>query len=116
MENQKQIPKDFPHRYIPAVLPGTQPKLCVRERSDGTYGSRETAEERYERRQTCEALLWHIRTVVAESALGDSPNFKPLEILERARAAVPYRVWLTPDELDWVEHRLLTSDAQWIHT
>ena len=111
MEHQKQVPNDFPHRHLPAVVPGTQPKLCVRNLPDGTYDSGETGEERYERWQTCEALLCHLRAIVATSASGDAaPNFTPTATLERVRAAVPYQMWLTPDELDWVEHRLVTSD------
>ena len=110
MERQKQVPKDFPHRHFPAVLPGTQPKLCVRKLVDGTYDTGETGEERYERWQICEALLCHLRVIVATTESGDAPNFTSSAMLERVRAAVPHEMWLTPDELDWVEHRLVTSD------
>ena len=110
MEHQKQVPKDFPHRYFPAVLPRTQPKLCVRRLPDGTYDTGETGEERHERWQTYEALLCHLRIIVATSESGDAPNFRSSATLERVRAAVPYEIWLTPDELDWLEHRLVTSD------
>lgn len=108
MEHQKEVPKDFPHRYFPAVLPGTQPKLCVRKLPDGTFDTGETGEERYKRWQTCEALLAHLRAIVAASESGEGPT--PSAMLERLRAVVPYEKWLTPDELDWVEHRLVTSN------
>ncbi len=113
MEHQKQVPNDFPHRYFPAVLPGTQPKLCVRKLPDGTYDTGETGEERYERWQTCEALLGHLRAIVATES-GDAPTSSAT--LDRVRAVVPYAMWLTPDELDWVERHLVTSGDSTAHT
>lgn len=112
--SRSKSPKDFPHRYFPAVLPGTPPKLCARKLPDGTYDTGETGAERYERWQTCEAPVCHLRAIVATRGSGNGPTSSAM--LERVRAVVPYKMWLTPDELDWVERRLVTSGDSRVHT
>jgi hypothetical protein len=57
MQNMRPIdvPDDFPHDDVIGVVPGAQPKLCVRE-SEGVYVAGQSAMEREERWSICEDL------------------------------------------------------------
>ncbi|HDR9140978.1 hypothetical protein ACRPM7_20745 [Burkholderia vietnamiensis] len=55
MTDKHAIPDDFPREPWPALVPGSQPKVLVREK-DGRYGAALTDDELWMRYESCEDL------------------------------------------------------------
>lgn len=98
------VPDDFPRDDPISVVSGAQPKLCVRE-SDGRYFAEQTAVERKERWSICEDLA-HQLVPKAQKDAASHPERSADATLERVRAAVAHKDWVSSDELKWLINRL----------
>lgn len=101
-----EVPDDFPHDDVIGVVPGAQPKLCVRE-SEGRYVARQTAFERAERWSICEDLAQQLVPKVVNDAMAHPGHCRQVT-LERVRAALERKGWVSGDELAWLISRLRT--------
>ncbi|MFM0591384.1 hypothetical protein [Paraburkholderia dilworthii] len=98
------VPDDFPRAQTPGVVPGAQPKVCV-VLSDGKYVAGQTDVEREERWSICEDLA-HQLVSKAQKDAAFHPQHSADDALERVRAAVVHKGWVSSDELTWLISRL----------
>lgn len=92
-----EVPDDFPHDEVLGVVPGAQPKLCVRE-SEGVYVAGQSTRERKERWSICEDLAQQLVPKALKDASAH-PNQNQDVTLERVRAAVACKGWVSEDGL-----------------
>lgn len=109
IENDKQVPADFPRRGDPASLSGFQPKLDVRL-IDGNFVEGWTDDELYARFDACADLVDQL-TLYCRRKLAELPDTSLSALLPRVRKGVEAKDWgLSADELDWimrqVSHRM----------
>jgi len=99
-----KVPADFPKDATPALLAGSTPKLSGRM-INGQFVVGLTAEERFERWDSCEDLA---RQLVAKT-LKDAAKFPmhPHDVtLKRMRRAIERKRWTSVVETDWLMERL----------
>jgi hypothetical protein len=101
-----KVPADFPKDVTPALLAGSTPKLSGRM-IDGRFVVGLTAEERFERWDSCEDLAQQL----VPKTLKDAAKF-PMHshdvTLKRMRRAIERKGWLSVVETDWLMERLRT--------
>lgn len=98
------VPDDFPRDEPPGIVSGAQPKVCA-VLSESRYIAGQTAMEREERWSICEDLAHQL----VPKALKDAavhPEQSQEVTLERVRAAVAHKGWVSADELLWLIVRL----------
>jgi hypothetical protein len=98
------VPEDFPRDTTPAVVSGAQPKVCA-WLSKGRYLTGQTDDERRERWLLCEDLARQLIRVAQKDALAHPDQSRP-QTLERVRASVRRKGWVSTDELPWLIERL----------
>ena len=99
-----EVPDDFPRDDAISVVSGAQPKLCVRKSGDKYFAS-QTVAEREERWSICEDLA-HQLIGKAQKDAASHPEHCADITLERVRAAVARKGWVSSDELTWLIARL----------
>ncbi|NVH75744.1 hypothetical protein FSB08_25180 [Paraburkholderia sp. JPY432] len=104
--NPVDVPEEFPCDAVPGVVPGVQPKICARL-SDGFYVVGQSADERRERWLLCEDLASQLVSVARKDALSH-PQHSRQQTLERVRAAVARKAWVSTEELAWLIRRVQT--------
>lgn len=101
VENDKQVPADFPRRGEPASLSGFQPKLGVRL-VDGRFVEGWTDEELRARFDACVDLAEQL-TAYCNRKLAELPDTSLSALLLQVRKGVEAKDWgLSADELDWI--------------
>ncbi|AQV92670.1 hypothetical protein BJN34_02035 [Cupriavidus necator] len=108
--NLNDVPDDFPQPWLPAVVPGGQPKVGA-TLSWNVYVGGQTPEGRFERWFICEDLAQQL-LLVAQSDAAKHPHHSPDETLGRVRVSVARKGWVSPAELDWLLQRMKTL-LQW---
>ena len=98
------VPDDFPHDETTGVVAGAQPKVCV-VLSESKYFVGQTAAEREERWTICEDLAHQLLPKALRDAAAH-PEHSVDITLERVRAAVARKCWVSPEELKWLIARL----------
>ncbi|WP_341313508.1 hypothetical protein WN982_19335 [Paraburkholderia sp. IMGN_8] len=99
-----KVPDDFPRDDTSGIVTGAQPKICV-VLSEGKYVAGQTAAEREERWNICEDLAHQLVPKALKDASAH-PEQSHDVILERVRAAVARKRWVSEDELRWLIVRL----------
>jgi hypothetical protein len=99
-----EVSDDFPRDDAISVVSGAQPKLCVRESGD-KYFAGQTVAEREERWSICEDLA-HQLIGKARKDAASHPEHSADITLERVRAAVARKGWVSSNELTWLIARL----------
>lgn len=100
------VPNDFPRDVTSAAVSGSSPKVCVRL-VDGIYQSCLSVEERRERWTICEDLAHQFVSVAHKDAVAH-PQHSLEQTVERVKAAVRAKRWLSSGELAWLGKRLHT--------
>lgn len=101
IENDKQVPADFPRRGEPASLSGFQPKLGVRL-IDGKFVEGWTDDELRARFDACVDLVEQL-TAYCHRKLAELPDASLSALLPRVRKGVEAKDWgLSVEEVDWV--------------
>lgn len=98
------VSDDFPRDESPGIVPGAQPKVCA-VMFEGKYVAGQTAIEREERWSICEDLAHQLVPKALKEASAH-PEQSQHVILERVRAAVASKGWVSDDELRWLIVRL----------
>ncbi|CAG9241413.1 conserved hypothetical protein [Paraburkholderia caribensis] len=98
------VPEDFPRDATPAVVSGSQPKVCA-WLSKGRYLTGHANDERRERWLLCEDLASQLVRVAQKDALAHPEQSRP-QTLERIQASVRRKGWVSPEELAWLVPRL----------
>lgn len=105
IENDNQVPADFPRRGEPASLSGFQPKLGVRL-VDGKFVEGWTDEELCARFDACADLVEQL-TGYCNRKLAELPDTSLSALLPRVRKGVEAKDWgLSAEELDWIMKQL----------
>jgi hypothetical protein len=101
VENDNQVPADFPRRGEPASLSGFQPKLGVRL-VDGKFVEGWTDQELYARFDACADLVDQL-TAYCHRKLAELPDTSMSALLLRVRKGVEAKDWdISAGELDWI--------------
>ncbi|NPT38324.1 hypothetical protein [Paraburkholderia xenovorans] len=101
------VPEDFPREPSPGLLPGTQPKLLVRE-MDGRYYTGLTNEELWTRYDACEDLAGQLAEYALRkmSAAGLSLDDALRQVEKGLKAKVGAGKWdFSNAEIAWMLHR-----------
>ena len=98
------LPADFPRERGFGCVPGAQPKICV-YLHNGKYVAGENAEELRRRWEMCEDLA-HQLFPKAKMDAAVHPEHNNAVTLERVRAAVARKNWVSPAELTWLMSRV----------
>ncbi|MEX3639675.1 MULTISPECIES: hypothetical protein [unclassified Paraburkholderia] len=100
----EHVPNNFPSDDSPSVVAGARPKICV-VLSEGKYVAGQTDLDRKERWSICEDLA-HQLIPKAESDAAAHPEHSNELTLERVRAAVARKGWVSNAELTWLISRM----------
>lgn len=101
IENDNQMPADFPRRGEPASLSGFQPKLGVRL-VDGRFVEGWTNEELHARFDACVDLVEQL-TAYCHRKRAELPDESLSALLPRVRRSIEAKDWeVSADELDWI--------------
>ncbi|ADG18185.1 conserved hypothetical protein [Paraburkholderia atlantica] len=98
------VPNNFPHHTSPEVVAGAQPKICV-VLSEGKYVAGQTDNERRERWRICEDLAHQLMPKAEKDAAAHPEHSKDVT-LDRIRAAVARKGWVSHAELKWLISRM----------
>ncbi|MEX3956004.1 hypothetical protein [Trinickia sp. EG282A] len=98
------VPDSFPRDATHGIVAGAQQKVCA-VLSDGRYVAGQTAREREERWSICEDLAQQLVPKAVKDAMAH-PEHDRDATLERVRAAIARKGWVSEDELAWLISRL----------
>ncbi|MCS0627867.1 hypothetical protein NX786_00705 [Telluria mixta] len=102
----EKIPSDFPHPLSLGAVPGTQPKVLVREYEGKFYPLGCTPPEVYERWRDFEEVASLLAFEAQRSKTDNITLMSDIEMLSQYFEIVNQKSWISEDEAKWIIRRV----------
>lgn len=107
------VPDDFPRSVAIGAVPGSQPKLLVREEAGRFVAEGATNLEMQAHYEVCEDLVQQLVQYTARKQ-AERPDWTPAQLREKVAASVLRKGFgwgLSPAEAQWIVGRLAATEA-----